>query len=98
MGGKDIQIHKTWVKLANQLADFREELRSDGKPDHLKRHLNRLAILEANKEEVARALKLTSPIALEGHIVFKNPVPMKFAWDKMKSKVSLSFFDELERL
>lgn len=95
---KDLQFHKTLGEVSKQLADFRGELRSDGKPDHLKRHLNRLAILEANKEEVARALKLTSPIELEGHLVFKNPVPMKFAWDKMKSKVSLSFFDELERL
>ena len=86
------------TRLAEQLADFRGELRSDGKPDHLKKHLDPLQILERNKAEVSKVLKLTSPIELEGHLVFKNPVPMKFAWDRMKSKVRLSLFDELERL
>jgi hypothetical protein len=35
---------------------------------------------------------------MTGHLVFKNPVPMQFAWDKMASKIKLSLFDQLEKL
>jgi hypothetical protein len=95
---KDLQYHKTLGEVAEQLADFRGEVRPNGKPDHLKRHLDRLEILNLYKSEVSRALKLTSPIQIEGHLVFKNPVPMRFAWEHMKSRVRLSLFSELDKL
>jgi hypothetical protein len=95
---KDVQYNKTLGQVAEQLADFLGEVRPNGKPDHLKKHLNRLEVLSAHKLEVARALKLTSPIELEGHLVFKNPVPMRFAWDRMASRIKLSLFAELDRL
>jgi len=95
---KDVQHHKTLGEVAEQLADFRGEVRPDGKPDHLKRHLNRLEVLAAHKLTVSKALKLGSSIQLEGHLVFKNPVPMRFAWDNMASKIQLSLLDELDRL
>ena len=95
---KDLKLHKTMGEVAEQLADFRGEVRPDGKPDHLKRHLNRLEVLSVHKVAVAKALKLASPIQMEGHWVFKNPVPMRFAWGQMASKIQLSLFDELDRL
>jgi hypothetical protein len=95
---KDLQFLKSLGEVAEQLSDFRGEIRADGKPDHLRKHLNRLDILNANRERVSKALKLNSDIRLEGHLVFKNPVPMKFAWEKMASKVRLSLFSELQNL
>ena len=95
---KDLQFHKTIGEVAEQLADFRGEVGSDGKPDHLKRHLNRLDILAANHEAVSKALGLNAPIQLEGHLVFKNLLPMRFAWDRLADRVRLSLFDELDRL
>jgi len=95
---KDLQFRKTPGEVAEQLADFRGEVRQDGKPDHLKRHLNRLAVLKAHEPKLARTLNLAAPTQMTGHLVFKNPVPMRFAWDKMASRIQLSLFDELDRL
>jgi hypothetical protein len=95
---KDLQYQKTLGQVAEQLADFRGEVQSNGKPDHLRRHLDRLEILNAHTNEVTRALKLTSPAQIEGHLVFRNPVPMRFAWERMASRIRLSLFEELDRL
>jgi hypothetical protein len=95
---KDLQFHKTLGEIAEQLADFRGEVGTDGKPDHLRRHLNRLEVLTADQALVSKALKLASPIEMRGHLVFKNPVPMRFAWEKMASRIHLSLFAELDKL
>jgi hypothetical protein len=95
---KDLQYHKTIGEVAEQLSDFRGELRSDGKSDHLKKHLDRVEVVKSQQPAVAKTLKLSSPITIEGHLVFKNPVPMQFAWDHMANKIRLSLFTELDRL
>jgi hypothetical protein len=95
---KDLQFNKTLGEVAEQLSDFRGEIRPDGKADHLKKHLDRLNVLAAHAAEIAKGLKLGSPMKLEGHLVFRNPVPMKFAWDRIAGKVRLSLFSELDRL
>ena len=95
---KDLQFHKTLGEVAEQLADFRGEIQSNGKPDHLKRHLERLEVLTANADAVSRTLRLRVPLQMEGHLVFKNLVPMRFAWNHMASRVRLSLFSELDRL
>src|ERR1035438_9643486 len=45
---KDVQYNKTLGEVAEQLSDFRGEIRADGKPDLLKKHLARLEILYAH--------------------------------------------------
>jgi hypothetical protein len=95
---KDLQFRKTYGEVSEQLADFRGVIRSNGKPDLLKKHLDRLEVVTDNASIVAKRLKLAAPIILEGHLVFKNPVPMRFAWDHMASRVQLSLFSELDKL
>jgi hypothetical protein len=95
---KSLQFHKTLGEVAEQLSDFRGESGSDGKPDHLKRHLERLRVLDSHAPQISKSLRLQAPIQMTGHLVFKNPVPMQFAWDKMASKITLSLFDELDKL
>jgi hypothetical protein len=95
---KSLQFHKTLGEVAEQLSDFRGETGSDGKPDHLMRHLERLRVLDSHAPQISKSLRLQTPIQMTGHLVFKNPVPMQFAWDKMASKIKLSLFDELDKL
>jgi hypothetical protein len=95
---KDVQFRKTPGEVAEQLADFRGEVKPTGKPDLLRRHLNRIEVLNANTDAVAKKLKLTVPISVEGHLVFKNPVPMQYAWDHLASRIKLSIFSELHQL
>jgi hypothetical protein len=94
---KDLQYNKTIGQVAEQLADFRGGLQSNGKPDHLRRHLDRLDVLNANKTDLMKHLRLMSPIQLEGHLVFRNLVPMQFSWERMARRVKLSLFAELDR-
>lgn len=95
---KDVQFLKTLGEVAEQLADFRGEVRPDGTPDHLKRHLNRLEKLAEFRSEVSKFLGLSHAIQIEGHLVFKNPVPMQFAWDHISSRVRLSLFENLNQI
>jgi hypothetical protein len=53
---KDVQYRKTLGEVAEQLADFRSEMRSDGKPDLLKKHLNRVEVLTKRELAVAHTL------------------------------------------
>ena len=95
---KDVQYHKTLGEVAEQLHDFRGELLPNGRPDLLRKHLDRIGVLKSNQTAVARALKLREPISIEAHIVFKNPVPMQFVSERLASRIKLSIFSELDRL
>jgi hypothetical protein len=85
-------------EVAEQLHDFRGELLPNGRPDLLRKHLDRIGVLKSNQTAVARALKLREPISIEAHIVFKNPVPMQFVSERLASRIKLSIFSELDRL
>jgi hypothetical protein len=95
---KDVQFHKAMGEVAEQLHDFQGEVLADGKPDLLKKHLDRVAMIRSSHSAVAKALKIPIPIVIEGHIVFKNPVPMRFVADRLASKIKVSLFDELDQL
>ncbi|CAN5564890.1 hypothetical protein BH10PSE7_BH10PSE7_30450 [soil metagenome] len=93
---KDVQYKKTDGEIAEQLLDFRGGRDVAGKPDLLLRHLTRVEIISAHVPSVMKYLGLQERPNLEGHLVFKNPVPMKFAWDQLKKQISLHLFSELE--
>jgi hypothetical protein len=95
---KDLKFHKTMGEVAEQLSDFRGEMRADGKPDQLRRHLDRLDLLRQQEPAVQSALSLSSPIHIEGQLVFKNPVPMQFVWDRIASKTHICLYSELDQL
>jgi hypothetical protein len=95
---KDVQHKKADGEVAEQLADFRGELKPDGKPDLLLRHLRRLEVISQHKSELINYTGLEETPIIEGHLVFRNPVPMKFAWDRMKDRVALSLMSELHNI
>jgi len=93
---KDVQFKKTFGEISEQLADFRGELRPNGKPDYLRRHLDRMALLRKNADALLSYLELpASRTSIESHLVFKNPVPMKYALAKLSERVAVSIFDEI---
>ncbi len=94
---KDVKFSKTMGEIAEQLADFRGELHADGKPDDLLRHLNRMEAIRAHLPELSKYLRLGAARAAEGHIVFRNPVPMQFAWEQLKARIGLHLFEWLAR-
>jgi len=95
---KDVQHRKAEGEIAEQLADFRGELGSDGKPDNLLRHLRRMEVISAHPAEVATFVGFDGMPHIESHLIFKNTVPMKFAWQRMETRVMLHLFSELDRI
>ena len=95
---KDVQYRKTYGEIAEQLWDFRGELAPDGKPDLLLRHLNRIEIISQHVPELVRHIGFNQTPRIEGHLVFKNPVPMQFAWERMAERVALHIFAELDKI
>jgi hypothetical protein len=95
---KDVQYRKTYGEISEQLADFRGELRADGKPDYLLRHLNRYDLASKHADKVKAYVRAMGEIRLESHLVFKHPVPMQFALKRLEERVSVHLIGELARL
>jgi len=95
---KDVQYRKTDGEIAEQLADFRGELGPDGKPDLLLRHLDRVDLISKSVPELMCYIGLDRPPRIESHLVFKNPVPMQFAWMRMAKRVALHIFAEVHKI
>lgn len=70
---------KSEGEIAEQVADFRGEVKADGKPDLLLKHLNRVALITKHPDEVANYVGVKQPFVIEGHLVFRNPAPMRYA-------------------
>jgi len=94
---KDLQYGKTYAEVAGQLAGFRGGLNEKGKPDYLRRHLDRMDLARANLDAVGQFLGLAALDKVESHLVFHNPVPMKYALQRMEDQVAVTIFDELDR-
>jgi hypothetical protein len=95
---KDLQYQKTDGEVAEQLADFRGQPRSNGKPDDLLKHLKRVEIISANTSALAKFVGFDHPPKIESCMVFKHPVPMQFVWERMKKRVELRVFDNLDTI
>jgi len=95
---KDVQYRKTFGEIAEQLSDFRGETKRDGKPDLMRKHLNRVELVANHLRELAVYIAWSRVEKIESHLVFKNPVPMQFALNRMEEQVRLHVFDALDRL
>jgi len=92
---KDVQYRKTFGEIAEQLADFRGEINERGKPDYLRRHLDRVDLARNHLAAIGKFVDIPGLVAVESHIVFRNPVPMKFALEKLKERVSVHTFADI---
>lgn len=93
---KDVQFKKTYGEVCEQLADFRGEKLPNGKRDYLLRHLDRVDVLSKNLPLVASYINLCqTQLKIESHLVFKNPVPMKYALKKLAERVVVSIYDDI---
>ncbi len=98
---KDLYSAKTAGELAEQLRDFRGQIRQDGRKqrkDDLRKHLDRLEILNAHKRTVCETLQVDLSVQIEGWTVFKNPVPMLFSWKNFEDKIHIATFDDLKEI
>ena len=94
---KYVQYKKTPGEIAEQLSDFRGGLMSNGKPDLLRKHLDRVAVVEGHADDACRFLGMPQGSRIESHLVFKNPVPMQFVQSRA-GQVRISLFAGLASL
>jgi hypothetical protein len=85
-------------EIAEQLADFRGELRSNGKPDDLMKHLGRVDVISKHVQELMKFTGLENAPQIEGNLVFKHPVPMQFVWERMRKRGRLHVFAGLDAI
>jgi hypothetical protein len=95
---KDVQYRKTDGEIAQQLADFRGELPCHNKPDALLRHLDRVDLISKHLPELTHYVGFDPTPHLESHLVFKNRVPMQFAWARIAKHVALHIFVDLDKI
>jgi hypothetical protein len=95
---KDLLFGKTPGEIAHQLTEFLGEQDERGKRDSLRKHMDRMEIISKHIERAVKYAKLTVPPRLESHLIFRNPVPMQFAWKDLQAQARLSLFDDLEKL
>lgn len=73
---KDLHFRKTMGEIAEHLADFRGGTDENGRPDRLRRHLDRHAVIKEHREAVMKFTGLPGPVRIECHVVFRDPVPV----------------------
>ena len=95
---KDLLFGKTHGEVAEQMSKFRGEVRPDGKPDLLRKHLNRMEVTRANASAVKNFTGCALDPSIECHLVFRYPVPMKYAWEQLAHVVQLNVFADLQKV
>ncbi len=93
---KDVLFRMTPGEVAEQLTDFMGEVKPNGKRDELRKHLDRLDILRGETEALKKFCKLDASPGIEGLLVFRNPVPMQWAWERLKKKTAISTLNTIE--
>ena len=92
---KHLQYKKTPGEIAEQLNDYRGEMRQDGrklKKDELRKHLHRMEVLQQLRPKLLKRQKLPVDVNLEGWVVFRHPVPMLLCWEKFKGQVEIGVY------
>lgn len=76
---KNIAFRQSPGELADQLSDFQGKLDDRGKPDLLRKHLNRVDLFRTDHHVLTEFCGLSSGAEIRDALVFSVPVPMMFA-------------------
>jgi hypothetical protein len=95
---KSLRMAMTVSDIARQLHEFRGEFASEGKPDHLRKHLSRTGLLMSRLVQVGRFVRSKDPIALEGVLVFSDLVPLHFSEVALQHSIRLVWYENLDTL
>ncbi len=74
---KDLSPARNYPEIARLLSEYQGQNKENGKPDKLKRHLDRYQLLEGQKDKLAAFCKLKS-IKTRSALICKGLVPMQF--------------------
>ncbi|MFY1713627.1 hypothetical protein J3366_19330 [Tritonibacter mobilis] len=92
---KDLSFDKTIGEVANRLSKYQGVIKSNGKPDDLKKHLNRCEEIEANLDMVGEYIGMNVE-TVERILLLSQPTPLIFAELADKHSVKVITFAEIE--
>ncbi len=95
---KDLMLAKTHGEIARQLQEFRGRDNEKRQPDRLKKHLNRIEVLQSNIDVFAKYIGFKKAPQIETHLVFRNLVPIAFSTDDIFNNVKITPYDSLESI
>lgn len=90
---KDLRFRRNYSEIAALLSDYRGESKS-GKPDKLRRHLNRVNRLGEEPDALSRYTGIASP-KIQSCLIFGETVPMQFAAVPALSDTIVGGIDDL---
>lgn len=91
---KDLLFAKTYGEIANQLSEFR----GIGEKDRLKKHLDRIELLNKNLLTVQKYLGLEKIQTIEIVLVFSNVVPIAYMKNEILHNINIKLFSELDKI
>lgn len=92
---KDLEFSKTQGEIAKQIYEFRGVIKSNGKPDRLRKHIDRFEILNENIDKLRDYLEIESINELKVMLLFRQMVPISYNNSDSEIPITVSFFDEL---
>src|SRR5262249_53423666 len=92
---KDLHFRKSMGEMAEQVQDYRGEVR-DGQRDDMRKHIDRTEALRTNAEAVGKYIGCRGSIPIESWIVFRHPVPVLLSWREPSASVRVTTFAELK--
>lgn len=95
---KDLTLARTHGEIARQLQEFRGRDNEKRQPDRLKKHLNRIEVLQSNIDVFAKYIGFKKAPQIETHLVFRNLVPIAFSMDDIFNNVQITPYDSLESI
>lgn len=95
---KYLEFAKTQGEVAKQLYEFRGKYDLKGKPDRLRKHLDRIDLLNDNKLKLRKFINKNNELIIVTILVFSNIVPIAFSKDEIFKDIKIVFFDELNNL
>lgn len=95
---KDLELARTTSEIARQLHEFRDEVRTNGKPDRLKKHLLRVEVLKKESDAVRKYTRTSGALNIQTCLMFSDIVPMSFSEIASRQDVRLVILDEADRL
>jgi hypothetical protein len=92
---KDLHSTKTHGEIAKQLQGFRGHDDCKGKPDKLKKHLERVRIIRSQRNALTKYVGCKEVSTIETHLVFRNLVPMLFSDDGVFKDITFTEYNSL---
>lgn len=92
---KNFQMRKTPGELGERLSNFRGLTNKKGKPDLLRKHLNRVDLIRENQSKLAKFLGVDKINEVRSVILFPTPSPLLYS-DEVKKLADILHEDILD--